>query len=182
MNSRPILVLAYLATATVLYADAKHLPEWILKLELERTELLPLVLVCLAILEVILFCVLRHCHLSELEDIRDAENLHRYTTRPGRSPWWWGNNHRNGGTRQNDEDLQEPLLFGQPSWTNASNNYQVQDGINTSSSWWPFSGGGRNARDDGSVDYASLNEDWASRSQADPYWWSRDGDEDNGNS
>jgi hypothetical protein len=27
--------------------------------------------------------------------------------------------------------------------------------------------------DDGSVDYASLNEDWASRTEEDPYWWTR---------
>jgi hypothetical protein len=31
-----------------------------------------------------------------------------------------------------------------------------------------------NPRDDGSVDYASLNEEWASRSEEDPYWWTRE--------
>jgi len=176
MNSRPILVLLYLVTAIVLFADAKHLPSWIMKLQYERKEVLPLCLVFFAALEVALFFFLRHCYLSELEDIQDAENLSRYTSRAGRSPWWWSRN----GRRDNSENLEEPLLFGQPSWTNTSNNYRVQDGVNTSSSssWWPFSrgGSGQNARDDGSVDYASLNEDWASRSQADPTWWSRDND------
>jgi len=178
MNTRPILVLLYLVMAIVLFANAKRLPAWIMKLQLQRKEVLPLSLLFLAVLEVTLFCFLRHCHYSELEDIHDAENLSRYTTRPNRSPWWWSRN--NGGARSISENLEEPLLFGQPSWTNTSNAYQVEDGVNTSSSsWWPFSRGGnsQNAREDGSVDYASLNEDWASRSEADPYWWSRNDDE-----
>ncbi|KAL3931792.1 MAG: hypothetical protein SGBAC_011144 [Bacillariaceae sp.] len=180
MNSRPMLVLLYLVTASILFADANHLPVWIMKLQFERKEILPLCLVFFSLLEVALFFFLRHCYFSELEDIQDAENLSRYTSRAsGRSPWWWS---RNGRRDDISENLGEPLLFGQPSWANTSNSYRVQEGVNgspPSSSWWPFSrgsGSGQNARDDGSVDYASLDEDWASRSQADPYWWSRDGD------
>ncbi|CAJ1954850.1 unnamed protein product [Cylindrotheca closterium] len=184
MSSRPVLVLLYLVTAIVLFTDAKHLPSWIMKLQFERKEVLPLCFLVFAAMEVLLFCFLRHCYASELEDIQDAENLSRYTSRAaGRSPWWWsGGGGRNHRRRDNSDNLEEPLLFGQPSWTNrTSNNYQVRDGVNassSSSSWWPFSRGvsGQNARDDGSVDYASLNEDWASRSEADPTWWSRDDD------
>jgi hypothetical protein len=36
-------------------------------------------------------------------------------------------------------------------------------------------GGNVNVRNDGSVDYASLNEDWASRSEEDPHWWTQGG-------
>jgi len=36
----------------------------------------------------------------------------------------------------------------------------------------PFS---HNPRDDGSVDFASVQEEWASRSEEDPLWWSRGG-------
>jgi hypothetical protein len=42
--------------------------------------------------------------------------------------------------------------------------------------WWPFlSGNGPNVRDDGSVDYASLKEDWASRLEENPHWWAQEG-------
>jgi hypothetical protein len=51
----------------------------------------------------------------------------------------------------------------------------MDDGVTSPRrSWWPFSSArpsNTSARDDGSVDYASLNEDWASRSQDDPLWW-----------
>ena len=35
--------------------------------------------------------------------------------------------------------------------------------------------GGSNLRDDGSVDFASVQEEWASRTEEDPVWWSRGG-------
>ena len=58
----------------------------------------------------------------------------------------------------------------------------------TSGFWmWPFSFGrttrgnnsstSRNVRDDGSVDYASLSEDWQSRSEQDPFWWTKEDEE-----
>jgi hypothetical protein len=54
----------------------------------------------------------------------------------------------------------------------------MDDGVTSPRrSWWPFSSArpsNTSARDDGSVDYVSLNEDWASRSQDDPLWWTKD--------
>lgn len=84
-------------------------------------------------------------------------------------PWWIG-----GGRGSNDgERLNDPLLGpnGQPSWTTTS--------------WMPFGTRGRTRTNDdtsnlingdeedvGSV-LDSLGEDWASRAESDPYWWTR---------
>ena len=108
-----------------------------------------------------------------------ASSSHRSRNRP----WWW--NHRN---QEYDEDggLQEPLIHGQPGWTRSGGGtYVVDDGVSTPRRsggllGWMTGGitsssrtGNDNPRDDGSVDYASLSEDWASRSEEDPYWWTQ---------
>jgi len=89
------------------------------------------------------------------------------------SPWWW-NSRDNSRDNPRDTSLESPLLNGQPNWTNPSRCSQSS----SSTRWWPFAQRRQatNPRDDSSVDYASLNEDWASRSQEDPLWWSREED------
>jgi hypothetical protein len=92
--------------------------------------------------------------------------------------------------------MQESLLGnnGQPGWSSSGNqSYLVDDGVAEHASsrggflgTW-FGRGGRsssndNPRDDGSVDYASLNEEWASRSEEDPYWWTREENNQGGGS
>ena len=83
-------------------------------------------------------------------------------------------------TRDQSEDrsaLQDPLLpQGPHAWTNteADKSYIIRDyGIPSSWSTWLFSkkSHSNNPRDDGSVDFSSVQEDWASKSQEDPYWW-----------
>jgi hypothetical protein len=90
-----------------------------------------------------------------------------------RRPWWWKRSCNAGG-----DDLGDPLLG--PSWA-ASNNrsYQMDEGLDQSPSMWSSLFGKKrrgdgNPRDDGSVDFVSVQEDWASRSEEDPFWWSRD--------
>jgi hypothetical protein len=110
-------------------------------------------------------------------------------------PWWWNRQHAvsniDGGDGGND-GLEEPLIHGQPGWTRSDGGtYMVDDAVSTprtasrgggllgwmtrggSGSGGPFRSENNNPRDDGSVDYASLSEDWASRSEEDPYWWTR---------
>ena len=86
-------------------------------------------------------------------------------------PWWIG---RRIGHREND-DLNDPLLdspHGQPSWTTPS--------------WLPFGNRGSSSRNDDDTNgiingdeedvesvLDSLGEDWASRAEEDPYWWTR---------
>lgn len=177
MNSRPCVAFIYLLTGGLLYLYATELPDsWIAKtLQDGHKEILPIACATFAVFEIVQYFVLRHYYYQE--ELADL-NTSRYSSRFS-SPWWWNGNHNPNVT----DDLEEPLMNsnGQPSWTSNSNAYQRQHGAASSSSWWPFSrrrndidhGG---ARDDGSVDYASLNEDWASRSEADPHWWSREDD------
>jgi hypothetical protein len=109
-----------------------------------------------------------------------------FTTPRRNRPWWW--NRRQG----DDNDMRESLLGnnGQPGWTaSGGQSYLMDDGVGTPSSRSFLRGwfGGRrgndasNPRDDGSVDYASLNEEWASRSEEDPYWWTREENNNNNN-
>jgi hypothetical protein len=169
MYSRPFVALLYLLTGGLLYGYATKLPDsWIMALQHGHKAALPIILAILAALELVQYFLLRHYYYQEQADLNDTTMTTLF------SPWWW-----NGNTTTTD-NLGEPLLNGQPFWTSNSNTYQMQHG-ESSSSWWPFSsyrgnnGNGSN-RDDGSVDYASLNEDWATRSQADPQWWSREDD------
>lgn len=120
------------------------------------------------------------------------------------SPWWWNAvpSYRGTASSRTPDGAREPLLWsseedhpqsphhrGTPHWssTNESTRYHMNDGIgspsgrSSTSTWWPFgrrssvTGRSNNhARDDGSVEYASLNEDWASRSQEDPFWWTQE--------
>lgn len=98
-----------------------------------------------------------------------------------RRPWWWN---RSRG-HENDSNMHASLIGnnGQPRWTNSGNqSYLMDDGVEgTPSSRGLLSGWfGRirnndsNPRDDGSVDYESLNEEWASRTEEDPYWWTKE--------
>jgi hypothetical protein len=95
------------------------------------------------------------------------------TSNAQRRPWWWNKNDSNQGT-----SISEPLLdnSNNPNWTHTgAGDYHMDDGVGEPtlrrSVWWPWS---RNLRDDASVDYASLNEDWASRSEEDPLWWTKE--------
>jgi hypothetical protein len=53
------------------------------------------------------------------------------------------------------------------------------------SRWWKFWGrrasgedaASSNPRDDDSANFASVQEEWASRTEEDPYWWSREEEE-----
>jgi hypothetical protein len=174
MNSRPFVALLYLLTGGLLYGYASKLPDsWIMALQHGHKAALPIILAILAALELVQYFLLRHYYYQEQADLNDTTMTSRYSHASRFSPWWW-----NGNTTTTD-DLGEPLLNGQPFWTSNSNTIQMQHGA-SSSSWWPFSSRGNNHngsnRDDGSVDYASINEDWATRSQTDPHWWSREDD------
>mmetsp|Transcript_7302 Transcript_7302/g.21441 ORF Transcript_7302/g.21441 Transcript_7302/m.21441 type:complete len:360 (-) Transcript_7302:86-1165(-) len=91
-----------------------------------------------------------------------------------RRPWWWSKSQP-----ERRDDLEESLLVTNPREgsrrsTNADGSAEATPPVQ----WFPFLRRSRpqlhDNRDDVSVDFASLNEDWASRSEADPLWWSRD--------
>lgn len=181
MYSRVFTGLAYILFGAIFYfgAKASKLPLWMMKVLAhgDATLFLPVLFGVLSIVEVFQYFVMRHFHQGLLDDM-EISFLSNATSRAmGQfsAPWWWNRARR----RDPDATLDEPLLHGQPSWTNTQRD-QYQESHERSSSWWPFSSRRRNHRfdDADSVDYASLNEDWASRSQADPHWWCREDDED----
>jgi hypothetical protein len=117
-----------------------------------------------------------------------------------RQPWWWqsSNNddtltrHLLEGEGEDNEDVgnQADISFsGQPRWALSSpfgpgrrrrRRRDSNTSSNTNSRWWGFQwkhpdsiDGGHDVRDDGSVDFAEVQEEWASRTEEDPFWWSR---------
>ena len=98
-------------------------------------------------------------------------------------------NNANNHSHSQRESLDTPLIdegHSSHPWTSAgSRNFSMDHGMNSSprnKSWWPFSS--RQQEDDNaSVDeYASINEDWASKSEEDPFWWTKEqGTGGNGN-
>jgi len=192
------LTILYLITSLVSYLIARwegtggkkecnFIPytEWCHQVTLTTIALL--FLIC-GIFEFVRYIWIRRWLLDEARQVRDDLNASEDTYRRRQSrqqPWWWQSPARGGVTSS------EPLLpneEGRPHWsTSDSRDYHMDHGgdVGTPSSgrgsWWPFSSSRRNnnnddptGRDDGSVDYASLNEDWASRSQEDPFWWAND--------
>ncbi len=133
-------------------------------------------LVILAVFEGIRYVWIRRWMYEEATTIRDVLNQSEVSERQRRrSPWWWSSQ---GGTQEG------PLLTlssrsARPHWsTNDASGYHMDHGMGTpvrGTSWWPFGRRQSNdVRDDASVEYASLNEDWASRSEEDPFWWTQD--------
>ena len=104
-------------------------------------------------------------------------------------PWWWRHSKRR--IHDNDDDLGDPLLSPSlPHWASEHQNqsYVMHHGMTTpeqDESFWsrlrrmgPPQSSSTTPRDDGSVDFASVQEEWASRSEQDPLWWSREEEEE----
>jgi len=137
---------------------------------------MPITLTVASVIELIRWIFLQGKLSSSIERTGSPEYYNDdVSTSPSESsryrPWWIG---RRTSNRNNDE-LNEPLLdstSGQPSWTTPS--------------WLPFgTRGGSAGNDDDTNDIIngdeedvasvldSLGEDWASRAEEDPYWWTR---------
>jgi hypothetical protein len=88
-------------------------------------------------------------------------------------PWWW---------RRDDSEMTQSLLddIG-PSWVSPSlrRNRRREEERSTGWTWLGFRRRHRerDLRDSGSVDFESVQEEWASRTEEDPFWWSREQEE-----
>jgi len=110
--------------------------------------------------------------IPEAEESPDASPEQASVSRP----WWWQRSHGNA------DHMQEPLLHHQPAWAGNGNRqpYEMQEGLDQGVNRGGLlrrifrNGPSQNVRDDGSVDFASVQEDWANKSQEDPLWWSRE--------
>lgn len=101
------------------------------------------------------------------------------STHPNSRPWWWKKKKPSNTTTTTNNALDEPFL-GRPGWANTQHSgYQVDDGVSRGGFFANMfaktnNHHNSNLRDDGSADFASAQEDWASRSEEDPLWWSKD--------
>lgn len=108
--------------------------------------------------------------LEEEEERREEQTLIRREAATGR-PWWWSHStvSRHGRRRNNngDTDLTESLLDEREE--------QRHPPRRRFFFLWPRRRANVDPlRDDGSVDFASVQEEWASRAEEDPVWWSRE--------
>ncbi|CAB9506558.1 expressed unknown protein [Seminavis robusta] len=112
----------------------------------------------------------RKIHILEaMEDARASARAARRNRMADR-PWWFSSN--NAPSDPNDP-LTDALL---PVTAERHEPRQQSTG-------WSFLGRpkrthrvSQNVREDASVDFASIQDDWASRTEEDPFWWSREDD------
>jgi hypothetical protein len=114
---------------------------------------------------------------SNLEQLRRLQRLGRRRRQfaglvalaPSSSrPWWWQQtqHHADSSRGGHEGSAEEPSSFWHDdrrwfSWLRRKRHCSPSSGSN-------------NPRDDGSVDFASVQEEWLNRSMEDPFWWSRD--------
>lgn len=134
-------------------------------------------LVC-CFIEALRWVTLINYHAYMLEEDERSIQLTPQSFRRNCKPWWWAS--RRNLNRERG-DIADPLLG--PSWATSNHrSIQTDHGLDSSANnsiWSRIFGrrgtsGGGNVRDDASVDFASVQEDWASRSEEDPLWWTRD--------
>jgi hypothetical protein len=115
-------------------------------------------------------------------------NIPNTPTSPSKTPWWWQHHHYRNSDR--NIDLDDPLLphhhhhhhhEGEPPWVHAHNNsYSIHDGTSPqqdNSFWSKLFRSPHKTRID-ELSFQSVQEEWASKSQEDPFWWSRDEEEE----
>jgi hypothetical protein len=118
--------------------------------------------------------------INEVATASAASRRRRRQRRAPRRPWWWQSS--SGGIDRGATDSE-----GRDGCDNGSDRREDEDGWfgwvrrqgrkpnrSATSSRLSFFRSTRNFRDDGSVDFASVQEDWMNRSMEDPHWWSRD--------
>jgi len=182
----------------LLHSNADSICEWLLR---KHYYAVPLALFSAAIGECVRFRLLQMTPLQGHGSGGDrGGGARRYHLR---RPWWWASGQRGN---DGDQELSESLLaqhdkrtMGLPNWVTSgrSREYNEHAGVTPrrgrrrvgGGGWFGGLIGGRAAGDDGtnddplrdagSVDFASVQEEWASRTEEDPFWWSREDEEAN---
>jgi hypothetical protein len=98
--------------------------------------------------------------------LRRRSGLFSSSTSP--RPWWW--HHQAVSSSGHDAATPSTFWHDDRRWLSWLTRRQRRGRSSPS-----------NPRDDGSVDFASVQEDWLNRSMEDPTWWSRDHNDDDDN-
>lgn len=105
--------------------------------------------------------------LEAQEDARERATAERRNRMPAR-PWWWRRHSQNNANLDPNDPLTDSLLP-------ITADQQEGGETNNHPSWSFFGRRNHNStREDASVSFASVQDEWASRSEEDPYWWSRE--------
>jgi len=124
--------------------------------------------------------------LEAMADARSRERAERRIRLPDR-PWWWSHRSfsrgRGRGRNGNDElDPDDPLTDSLLPISADRRGESTSNNDTATRSWTLFGRRRHNNdydREEASVDFASVQEEWASRTEEDPYWWSREEDDNN---
>ncbi|GKY90368.1 hypothetical protein MPSEU_000010800 [Mayamaea pseudoterrestris] len=148
-----------------------------------HNDKLPVILLGGALWELLIRFMLQKCILAApYEDGNDYTN-DSLTLR--RRPWWWDRQQQPRAS--SNSHMRRPLLHDQglPDWVANGRRLRREQ---QSSRWFrlPWRGNhvaatNDHVRDDGSVDFASVQEEWASRSEDDPHWWTKEQEEEEEN-
>jgi hypothetical protein len=145
----------------------------------------------LALLEAVkypLYKIFHHTLLiwDDQDERLETQALVRREAARGGRPWWWQHhpnvsnvsrhNGRHGGGNNNNTSLTEALLEGE------ANNDTPTQRRRRRFILWPFGNGNSNYDPNlrnrhgssDSIDFASVQSEWASRTAEDPVWWSRE--------
>jgi len=158
------------------HASALHLSNKLVSFLDHHHHALWVLLLSCAIMEAIRWWTIPKLHqwLLQMDTSLGSPDVELLYT-PNRKPWWWQHSHNNG--------LHDPLLqYGEePHWVHSSNSrhYSIHDGTsqNHENSFWSRWFGSCPQEEEESVDFASVQEEWASKSEEDPFWWSREEEE-----
>jgi hypothetical protein len=104
----------------------------------------------------------------------------RRRRRATRRPWWWQSSSGNITRGTTDSEGRDGCDNGpdrgenEDGWFGWVRRQGRKPNPSSTTSRLSFFRSTHNFRDDGSVDFASVQEDWMNRSMEDPHWWSRD--------
>ena len=136
---------------------------------------IPLLLLGVALWEFLIRWGLERCLLQSQYDTEES-NDYEQLQNSSQQPWWWQRRRRHDG-------MDQALLVnenGVPQWVVEGRRQRNRQSRPSSwSMWLPWRRrqNQHDVRDDGSVDFVSVQEEWASRSEEDPHWWSKEDDE-----
>jgi len=183
VSASALLIIAYSAGAATILARPQTVSQYLQHYHFRRYWTRHHLLQCLAA-AALLECIrwqlyrtyrrrlLRRDAYQLLHPETSARLLRNAARRGSRRPWWWQSTQQQ--QQQDDPNDNNTVLTQQLLHDRDLDPRAIS--IASPSSWWRFRWSADTVQDpraDGSVDFASVQEEWASRTEEDPFWWSR---------